>query len=61
MEGELKVPVFSCGFALLDTGLCDSLVEPFNNEKRLGLKAVDVEDITFRRSRIIKERIREIA
>ena len=63
--GELKVQVFSRGFAWLDTGTHDSLAEASifveTLEKRTGLKIACLEDIAFVNGWISAERLREIA
>ena len=64
-DGELKVQVFSRGFAWLDTGTHDSLsaastfVEVI--EKRQGLKVACLEAIAYRKGWISEERMRELA
>lgn len=64
-EGELKVQVFSRGFAWLDTGTHDSLSEASTFveviEKRQGLKVACLEAIAYRKGWISEERMRELA
>ena len=63
--GELKVQVFSRGFAWLDTGTHDSLAEASifveTLEKRTGLKIGCLEDIAFANGWISAEHLREVA
>ena len=64
-DGELKVQVFSRGFAWLDTGTQDSLSEASTFveviEKRQGLKVACLEAIAYRKGWISEERMRELA
>ena len=64
-DGELKVQVFSRGFAWLDTGTHDSLSEASTFveviEKRQGLKVACLEAIAYRKGWISEERMREMA
>ena len=64
-EGELKVQVFSRGFAWLDTGTHDSLSEASTFveviEKRQGLKVACLEALAYRKGWISEERMRELA
>jgi glucose-1-phosphate thymidylyltransferase len=64
-DGELKVQVFSRGFAWLDTGTHDSLAEASTFveviEKRQGLKVACLEAIAYRKGWINEERMRELA
>jgi glucose-1-phosphate thymidylyltransferase len=64
-DGELKVQVFSRGFAWLDTGTHDSLAEASifveTLEKRTGLKIACLEDIAFANGWISAEHLREVA
>jgi glucose-1-phosphate thymidylyltransferase len=64
-NGELKVQVFSRGFAWLDTGTHDSLSEASTFveviEKRQGLKVACLEAIAYRKGWIPEERMRELA
>lgn len=65
LDGELKVQVFSRGFAWLDTGTHDSLSEASTFveviEKRQGLKVACLEAIAYRKGWISEERMRELA
>lgn len=64
-DGELKVQVFSRGFAWLDTGTHDSLSEASTFveviEKRQGLKVACLEAVAYRKGWITEERMRELA
>lgn len=64
-DGELKVQVFSRGFAWLDTGTHDSLSEASTFveviEKRQGLKVACLEAIAYRKGWITEGRMRELA
>ena len=64
-DGELKVQVFSRGFAWLDTGTHDSLSEASTFveviEKRQGLKIACLEAIAYRKGWISEEHMRELA
>ena len=64
-DGELKVQVFSRGFAWLDTGTHDSLSEASTFveviENRQGLKVACLEAIAYRKGWITEERMRELA
>ena len=64
-DGELKVQVFSRGFAWLDTGTHDSLSEASTFveviEKRQGLKVACLEAIAYRKGWITEERMRKLA
>ena len=64
-DGELKVQVFSRGFAWLDTGTHDSLSEASTFveviEKRQGLKVACLEAIAYRKGWISEDRMRELA
>ena len=64
-DGELKVQVFSRGFAWLDTGTHDSLSEASTFveviEKRQGLKVACLEAIAYRKGWISEERMCELA
>ena len=64
-DGELKVQVFSRGFAWLDTGTHDSLSEASTFveviEKRQGLKVACLEAIAYRKGWISEERMHELA
>lgn len=64
-DGELKVQTLGRGFAWLDTGTHDSLVEATNYietiEKRQGLKVACLEGIAMRKGWITPDRVREVA
>lgn len=64
-DGELKVQVFSRGFAWLDTGTHDSLSEASTFveviEKRQGLKIACLEDIAYQQGWISSEKMRQLA
>ncbi len=64
-RGELTVEVFSRGFAWLDTGTKDSLLDACNFvaavEKRQGLKIACVEEIAFLQGFIDRNRLRSLA
>ena len=64
-DGELKVQVFSRGFAWLDTGTHDSLAEASTFveviEKRQGLKVACLEAIAYRKGWISEDRMRALA
>lgn len=61
---QLSVKLMGRGFAWLDTGTHDSLLEAANFiqtiEKRQGLKIACIEEIAFRMGYISKERLREL-
>ncbi len=64
-DGELKVQVFTRGFAWLDTGTHDSLADASifveTIENRTGLKIACLEEIAFENGWITADRLREIA
>jgi glucose-1-phosphate thymidylyltransferase len=64
-QGTLRVQCFGRGFAWLDTGTVDSLMEAANFvqaiQKRQGLKIAALEEIAFRRHLISAEQLRELA
>jgi len=64
-NGELRVQVFSRGFAWLDTGTHDSLSEASTFveviEKRQGLKIACLEAIAYRKGWIDEEKMRQLA
>lgn len=64
-KGALKVEPLSRGFAWLDTGTCDSLLEASSFvetiEKRQGLKISCVEEIAYRMGFISREELSAIA
>lgn len=63
--GRLDVQCFGRGFAWLDTGTTDSMLDASNFvaaiQKRQGLKVAALEEIAFRRGFITVERLRELA
>jgi glucose-1-phosphate thymidylyltransferase len=63
--GELKVQVFSRGFAWLDTGTHDSLSEASTFveviEKRQGLKIACLEAVAYRKGWVDEEKMRQLA
>ncbi|RMF12390.1 MAG: glucose-1-phosphate thymidylyltransferase [Alphaproteobacteria bacterium] len=64
-QGKLNVELFSRGFAWLDTGTKDSLLDACNFvaavEKRQGLKIACLEEIAFRQGFIDREKLLELA
>ncbi|MCF0174372.1 MAG: glucose-1-phosphate thymidylyltransferase RfbA [Bacteroidales bacterium] len=64
-DGELRVQTLGRGFAWLDTGTHDSLVEATNYietiEKRQGLKVACLEGIALSKGWITPDKMREIA
>ncbi len=64
-EHRLHVQCFGRGFAWLDTGTVDSLLDASNFvaaiEKRQGLKVAALEEIAYRRGFISADRLRELA
>ncbi len=62
---ELSVKVFGRGFAWLDTGTHDALLDAANFvrtiEKRQGLKIASIEEIAYRKRFISKEQLLELA
>jgi glucose-1-phosphate thymidylyltransferase len=64
-EGILKGRILGRGFAWLDTGTMDSLVEAAEfvqmTEKRQGVKISALEEIAFRKGWITKEKMYEAA
>jgi len=63
-RGTLKVELFTRGFAWLDTGTHDSLIEAGNFvetiEKRQGLKIACLEEIAYRKGFISRDQLMEI-
>ena len=64
-RGELRVQRLGRGFAWLDTGTLDSLLEATNFvasiEKRQGFQVAALEEIAFRKGWITAEQLRKIA
>ena len=64
-QNNLKVKTLRRGFAWLDTGTHDSLMEASNFieaiEKRQGLKVACLEEIAFNNGWIAKEQVLELA
>jgi glucose-1-phosphate thymidylyltransferase len=64
-QGTLRVQCFGRGFAWLDTGTVDSLMEAANFvqaiQKRQGLKVAALEEIAFRRKLISADQLRQLA
>lgn len=64
-RGELKVELMSRGYAWLDTGTHDSLIEAGSFiqtiEKRQGLKVACLEEIAYEQGFISKEKVLELA
>jgi len=63
-EGRLRVQIFSRGFAWLDTGNCDSLLEASNFvatiQKRQGYYASCIEEIAWRNGWIDDSQLRKL-
>jgi glucose-1-phosphate thymidylyltransferase len=63
--GQLRVEVFSRGFAWLDTGTTESLIQAANYvetiESRQGLKIACLEEIAFRMRFITAEQVEKLA
>lgn len=64
-RGQLKVQRLGRGFAWLDTGTVDSLLEASNFiasiEKRQGFQVAALEEIAFRKNWISADKLRELA
>ena len=62
---RLKIELLGRGFAWLDTGTHDSLLEAGqfikSIEKRKGLKVACIEEIAYRMNYIDKEKVRKLA
>ncbi|GAI78280.1 unnamed protein product, partial [marine sediment metagenome] len=63
-KGNLKVELLGRGYAWLDTGTPDSLLDASNYiatiERRQGLKIGCIEEVTFRMGYIDKQQLKEI-
>lgn len=64
-RGQLQVEVFSRGFAWLDTGTTESLMQAANYveaiESRQGLKIACIEEVAFRMKLITADRVEQLA
>jgi glucose-1-phosphate thymidylyltransferase len=64
-RGQLRVEVFSRGFAWLDTGTTDSLIQAANYveaiESRQGLKIACLEEVAYRMGFITAEQVERLA
>jgi glucose-1-phosphate thymidylyltransferase len=64
-RGQLRVEVFSRGFAWLDTGTTESLIQAANYvetiESRQGLKIACLEEIAYRMGYITAEQVEKLA
>jgi glucose-1-phosphate thymidylyltransferase len=65
LRGDLRVELLGRGFAWLDTGTHDSLIEASSYietiEKRQGLKISCVEEVAYRMGYIDAEQVRRLA
>jgi len=63
-ENQLKIQIFSRGFAWLDTGNCDSLLEASNFvatiQKRQGFYVSCIEEIAWRKGWIDNQQLRKL-
>jgi len=64
-RGQLRVEVFSRGFAWLDTGTTESLIQAANYvetiESRQGLKIACLEEVAYRMGFITAEQVGQLA
>jgi len=64
-RGQLRVQRFSRGFAWLDTGTTDSLIQAANYvetiESRQGLKIACIEEVAYRMGYITRDQVAELA
>lgn len=64
-KGKLKVELLGRGFALLDTGTHDSLIDAsifiHTIEKRQGFKVACLEEIAYQNKWLSREKLNELA
>ena len=64
-RGQLRVEVFSRGFAWLDTGTTESLIQAANYveaiESRQGLKIACIEEVAYRMGFLTAEQVERLA